>query len=206
LPQGVIVDTQVCREAPRNLTLSGVGDLAAKLTAVKDWKLAFRATGETVDDFAALLSDSSVHAFRSHPVFDAEGIRLLATGLLLNGIAMEIAGSSRPASGSEHLISHALDAISARPRLHGLQVGVAAYLVSLLQGEHSETIAGIFDATGFWDAVAADPFSRAEWRAALQRAPTIKEGFYTILSDPAKLADAAAHLIRDPRLARCFAD
>jgi glycerol-1-phosphate dehydrogenase [NAD(P)+] len=192
LPQGVIVDTQVCREAPRNLTLSGVGDLAAKLTAV--------------DDFAALLSDSSVHAFRSHPVFDAEGIRLLATGLLLNGIAMEIAGSSRPASGSEHLISHALDAISARPRLHGLQVGVAAYLVSLLQGEHSETIAGIFDATGFWDAVAADPFSRAEWRAALQRAPTIKEGFYTILSDPAKLADAAAHLIRDPRLARCFAD
>lgn len=206
LPQGVIIDTGVCREAPRLLTLSGVGDLVAKLTAVKDWKLAFHATGEAIDDFAALLSDSSIHAFRSHPVFDAEGFRLLATGLLLNGIAMEIAGSSRPASGSEHLISHALDALSARPRLHGLQVGVASYLVSLLQREHTETIAGLFDATGFWDTIAADPFSRIEWRTALHRAPTIKSGFYTILSEPASLAAAEQHLANDARLTRCFRD
>src|SRR6185436_5278140 len=113
-----------------------------------------------------------------------------ATALLLNGIAMEICGSSRPASGSEHLISHALDTISARPRLHGLQVGVATYLVSLLQRENSEAIAAVFDTTGFWEAIAADPFSRAEWSEALRLAPTIKQEFHTVLSDPDQIAEA----------------
>jgi glycerol-1-phosphate dehydrogenase [NAD(P)+] len=204
LPRGVVVDTAVCGAAPRRLTLSGIGDLVAKLTAVRDWKLAFHATGEPVNDFAALLSDGSIHAFRSHPHVDSEGVRLLATGLLLNGIAMEIAGSSRPASGIEHLVSHALDAISARPRLHGLQVGVASYLMSLVQEMNSEIIAELFDATGFWDAVAADPFSRAEWAQALRMAPRIKEGFYTILSEPGPQAQAELLLSADARLARCF--
>src|SRR6476469_5659249 len=86
LPFGVVIDTAVCRAAPRLLTLSGVGDLVAKFTAVADWKLAFHATGEPVDDFAALLSDGSVHAYLSNPGFDMDGIQLLATSLLLNGI------------------------------------------------------------------------------------------------------------------------
>jgi glycerol-1-phosphate dehydrogenase [NAD(P)+] len=204
LPFGVVIDTAVCRDAPRLLTLSGVGDLVAKFTAIHDWKLAFHAVGEPVDDFAALLSDGSVHAYLSHPAFDLEGIRLLATALMLNGIAMEMCGSSRPASGSEHLISHALDATSARPRLHGLQVGVATYLVSLLQGQNSERIAGLFDAVGFWDAIAADPFSRAEWVAAVRETPFIKENFYTVLSGRDMLPKVEALLTRDVRLARCF--
>jgi glycerol-1-phosphate dehydrogenase [NAD(P)+] len=204
LPFGVVVDTAVCRDAPRVLTLSGVGDLVAKFTAVRDWKLAFHAAGEPVDDFAALLSDGSIHAYLSHPGFDLEGVRLLATALMLNGIAMEICGSSRPASGSEHLISHALDAASTRPRLHGLQVGVASYLVSLLQGENAARIAALFDATGFWDAIAADPFSRAEWLAAVRAAPAVKGGYYTVLSSRDVGPEVDEILTHDPRLSRCF--
>jgi glycerol-1-phosphate dehydrogenase [NAD(P)+] len=204
LPFGVVVDTAVCRDAPRVLTLSGVGDLVAKFTAVRDWKLAFHAVGEPVNDFAALLSDGSIHAYLSRPAFDLEGIRLLATALMLNGIAMEVCGSSRPASGSEHLISHALDAASARPRLHGLQVGVAAYLVSRLQGQNTDEIAGLFDATGFWDAVATDPFSRAEWLSAIRAAPAVKPGFYTVLSGRDVLPEVERMLTDDPRLRRCF--
>ena len=204
LPFGVVIDTAVCRDAPRILTLSGVGDLVAKFTAVRDWKFAFHATGEPIDDFAALLSDGSVHSYLGHPAFDLEGIRLLATALMLNGIAMEICGSSRPASGSEHLISHALDATAACPRLHGLQVGVATYLVSLLQGQNSERIAGLFDATGFWDAVASEPFSRAEWLEAVRLAPAVKEGFYTVLSSRDVLPEVERILTSDPRLRRCF--
>ena len=206
LPRGVVIDTSVCRDAPRILTLSGIGDLVAKFTAVRDWKLAFHETGEAVDDFAALLSDGSIHSFRSHPEFDLEGLRLLATGLLLNGIAMEIAGSSRPASGSEHLISHALDANSRRPRLHGLQVGVASYLVSLVQKENSHDIAALFDVTGFWEAIAADPFSRSEWREAIRLAPTMKEGFFTVLTMKDRALEAERYLMEDPRLAPCFRD
>ena len=206
LPRAVVVDTGVCRDAPRILTLSGIGDLVAKFTAVRDWKLSFHETGEAVDDFAALLSDGSIHSFRGHPALDLEGIRLLATGLMLNGIAMEIAGSSRPASGSEHLISHALDAISERPRLHGLQVGVASYLVSLLQRNNTDVIAELFDVTGFWDAIVADPFRRSEWREAIRMAPTIKEGFFTVLSMKDGVSEAERFLTEDPRLARCFRD
>jgi glycerol-1-phosphate dehydrogenase [NAD(P)+] len=204
LPFGVVIDTAVCRDAPRLLTLSGVGDLVAKFTAVRDWKLSFHATGEQVDDFAALLSDGSIHAYLSHPAFDLEGIRLLATALMLNGIAMEMCGSSRPASGSEHLISHALDATSARPRMHGLQVGVATYLVSILQKENTERVAGLFDATGFWNAIAADPFSRAEWLAAVRAAPAIKEGFYSVLSSRNVLPEVEMILAQDPHLKPCF--
>jgi glycerol-1-phosphate dehydrogenase [NAD(P)+] len=204
LPFGVVVDTEVCRNAPRELTLSGVGDLVAKFTAVRDWKLANRAVGEPVDDFAALLSDGSIHAFLGHPHLDHDGIRLLATGLLMNGIAMEVCGSSRPASGSEHLISHALDSLSERPRLHGLQVGVASYLVSILQGAHTEPIANLFDAVGFWDAIANDPFSRDEWRRAVQAAPGMKDNFYTVFSSRDVRSEVEEILTGDPRLARCF--
>ena len=169
-------------------------------------KLAFHQTGEPVNDFAVLLSDKSVHSYLSHPRFDLKGTRLLATSLLLNGIAMEICGSSRPASGSEHLISHALDALSARPRLHGLQVGIAAYLVSILQGGNTDRIAGLFDVTGFWDAVAADPFSRSEWLQAIRAAPSVKEGYYTVLSSRDVLPEAEKILTHDPHLRRCFQD
>jgi glycerol-1-phosphate dehydrogenase [NAD(P)+] len=204
LPFGVVVDTAVCRDAPPVLTLSGVGDLVAKFTAVRDWKLACEAVGEPVDDFAALLSDGSIHSYLSHPALDLEGIQLLATSLMLNGIAMEVCGSSRPASGSEHLISHALDGTSSRPRLHGLQVGVATYLVSILQGENTQRIATLFDATGFWDAITADPFSRAEWVTAVRLAPSVKEGFYTVLSSRDVLPEVERLLETDSRLAPCF--
>jgi glycerol-1-phosphate dehydrogenase [NAD(P)+] len=135
LPDAVVVDTEICLGAPLSLWCSGVGDLAAKLTAVRDWKLAFHARGTPVNDLAALMSDASVYQFMASPTRDPEGIRLLATALMLNGVAMEIAGSSRPASGSEHLISHALDHTSARPALHGLQVGVATYIRVPAAGE-----------------------------------------------------------------------
>jgi glycerol-1-phosphate dehydrogenase [NAD(P)+] len=204
IPYAVILDLEVCRDAPRPLWLSGIGDLAAKLTAIYDWKLAFHRRGEPVNDFAALLSDATVYQFLAEPSFDLEGARLLGTALLLNGIAMEISGSSRPASGSEHLISHALDAITSRPRLHGLQVGVATYIISRVQDNQSERILNLFDRTGFWAEVRSDPFSRAEWEQAIELAPTMKDDFYTVLSEPEGRACAWKVLHRDPALEGCF--
>lgn len=204
MPYGVVVDTAVCAEAPVELWLSGVGDLVAKLTAVTDWKIAFHSGGTPIDDFAALLSDASVNQFIAHPRHDAEGTRLLATSLLMNGIAMAICGSSRPASGSEHLISHALDSLSTRPRLHGFQVGVATYLVSRLQGRHSDTIDRVFTETGFWQAIAADPFDRSEWIEAIRLAPGVKPNFACVLTTRDCTAEAADLLSSDPQLAACF--
>ncbi len=205
LPDGVIIDVDVCLKAPRALWLSGVGDLSAKLTAVADWKLAFHNRGEPVNDLAALLSDASVLQFLAAPDFNPKGMALLGTALMLNGIAMEISGSSRPASGSEHLISHALDATSKRPRLHGLQVGVAAYLISRLQGgENSAAIQRLFQETGFWDEIKKDPFSKAEWLEAVRLAPGMKEDFFTVLALRDCLPEVAAMLNEDPILRGCF--
>ena len=63
-----------------------------------------------------------------------EGIRLVAKALMGSGVAMSIAGSSRPASGSEHLFSHALDAIAPGAALHGEQVGVGTIMMTYLHG------------------------------------------------------------------------
>lgn len=206
MPFGVVIDTEVCLAAPELLWLSGVGDLVAKLTAVADWKLAFNAVGTPVDDFAALLSDATVFQFIARPQRDLEGVRLLGTALMLNGIAMAVCGSSRPASGSEHLISHALDSLGGPPRMHGLQVGTAAYLVSLLQQRNSELIADLFAKTGFWRAIAAQPFRRADWFEAIRRAPAIKQEFYTVLSSRDCLPEAENFLRTDPHLQACFVD
>ena len=206
MPSGVVVDTDVCLRAPETLWWSGVGDLVAKVTAIADWKRAFHARGTPVNDFAALLSDATVFQFMARPVRDLEGVRLLATALMLNGIAMEVSGSSRPASGSEHLISHALDALAARPRLHGLQVGVATYVVSHLQGQGTERVASVLDSTGFWRGITEDPFSRREWLEAVRLAPTLKEDFYTVLSSRDCVPEVDALLRTDPRLAGCFTD
>lgn len=206
MPAGVIVDTEVCLAAPKILWLSGVGDLVAKLTAVRDWKLAFHHDGTPVDDFAALLSDASVFQFMGRPERDLEGIRLLATALMLNGISMAVSGNSRPASGSEHLISHALDATSRRPRLHGLQVGVATYLLSQLHRSGTDAIRALFDSTGFWEAIRADPFSRSEWQHAIALAPSIKSDFFTILSAQDQSTVVLNVIDYDPVLDGCFSD
>jgi glycerol-1-phosphate dehydrogenase [NAD(P)+] len=205
LPEAVVVDLAVCQGAPLTLWHSGVGDLSSKFTAVSDWKLAFHRQGVPVNDLAALMSDASVFQFMVHPVSDEQGIRLLGTALLLNGIAMEIAGSSRPASGSEHLISHALDVIGARQRLHGLQTGTAAYLVSSLQsGSHHQTIGDLFARTGFWESIRKQPFSKEEWKIAVERAPSIKEDSYTILSDREAWPEFARMIAHDTALVGCF--
>lgn len=205
LPYAVVVDLAVCQRAPLMLWHSGVGDLSSKFTAVWDWKLAFHRRGVPVNDLAALMSDASVFQFMANPVLDGQGIRLLATALMLNGVAMEIAGSSRPASGSEHLISHALDITGARPRLHGLQTGTAAYLISGVQGgSHHERIGELFARTGFWESVRNQPFSKEEWRIATERAPSVKEDFYTILTDRDAWPEFARMIAHDAALVGCF--
>ena len=202
LPMAVVVDLDIVSQAPVSLWLSGVGDLVSKWTALHDWRLAFHQAGTPYDDLAALLSDGTVFQFMAHPQRDDRGTRLLAQGLLFNGVAMEMAGCSRPASGSEHLISHALDKLSARPTLHGLQVGLATYWMSLVQGQPVGALEKLFQATGFWDYWERNPGSRDEWLAALDDAPSIKKDFVTVLSAEAGRRRAVKLLRSDPYLSR----
>ncbi len=140
IPFGVVADLDVIKESPQICLYSGVGDMVSKITALYDWKQAAERGLDRYNDFASLMSYNSLTLlFNKHStnINETSFQRSLVNSLLTSGIAMEIAGSSRPASGSEHLISHGLDAVSRRPRMHGLQVGVATYLCALLQNNPS---------------------------------------------------------------------
>ena len=160
LPFGVVVDTAVCRDAPRMLTLSGVGDLVAKFTAVRDWKLAFHATGEPVDDFAALLSDGSIHSFLSHP--RTRSGRHSTVGHVAH-VERDRDGNLRVIPARKRKRAPDLSPCgsmrsSARPRLHGLQVGVAEATSSAFCKEKTQTGSPRCSTLrGSGDVIAADP-------------------------------------------------
>lgn len=187
VPDMVILDTEILAGAPAPLMYSGIGDLFSKATAVWDWKYAWRTRGEPVNDFAAVICLNAVDTFDHFTPKDLgnlEFLRILSSNLLMCGLAMAIAGSSRPASGAEHLISHAYDRLAARPGRHGIQVGVASYLVAHLQGSTLEQVRRCAFQSGFWDFVRQHPLERAAFLQALREARFVKENYPTVLDEP----------------------
>ncbi len=120
--------------------------MISNLTAVKDWRLAHRIKGgEYYSEYAASLSLMSAKMVIKNAdiirLGNEESVRKVVKGLISSGVAMSIAGSSRPASGAEHLFSHALDAIAPpKPALHGEQVGVGTIIMAYLHGLKWERI------------------------------------------------------------------
>ena len=134
-PLGVVIDMDIVEKAPRRMLIAGCGDLISNYTAVRDWELAHRLKGEYYSEYAAALSMMSaklvVENARMVKDTPEEGARLVVKGLVSSGVAMSIAGSSRPASGSEHLFSHALDLLGCRA-YHGEQSGVGTIMMNYL--------------------------------------------------------------------------
>ncbi len=186
IPFGVVLDTSLIAKSPPRFSYSGIGDLLSKYSAVHDWKLSYWETGEHVNDFAVLIALQSVENFVNHPnksLGDLDFIKLMAGALVMSGVAMEVCGSSRPASGSEHLISHAYDKLAARPSLHGLQVGLASIATMWLQ-EHPrlEDVLAVLAETGFLHFVKENPMDRQAFLEAIRVAPSMKDQYFTILS------------------------
>jgi glycerol-1-phosphate dehydrogenase [NAD(P)+] len=205
LPEGIVLDTEILRECPEALLFSGVGDLFCKYTAIFDWKLAFAKRREPVNDFAAEMALNCANTFLYYTpksFADLDYLRVLSSSLMMAGISMEIAGSSRPASGAEHLVSHAYDQVAQPASLHGIQVGVASYLMSQLQRTTQRAVTAAAEQSGFFDYVAAHPLDRSSFIEALKLAPSVKQDFYTVLSEPGSLERALELCGSDPWLAR----
>jgi len=202
IPFGVVIDTTVIQASPARFNYSGIGDLISKYSAVADWKLAYHSTGETVNDFSVMISLQSVANLVNHPVKsvgDLGFLQLVGGALVMSGVAMEVSGSSRPASGSEHLISHAYDQVAGTPSMHGLQVGVASLGTMWLQrNPHRETVLRVFADTGFADFMAANRLDRRDFLEAIRVAPSIKPGYYTVLSQPGAVQKLQEHVDSDP--------
>ncbi len=100
----------------------------------------------------------------------------------MNGVAMEIAGTSSPSSGSEHLISHAMDSILGKDNYpHGIQVGVATYIISKIQNHKVKEINDFFKLTGFWDFVKTLNIKKSVICEAIDKAPSIKKYRATVI-------------------------
>ncbi|MDD3223221.1 MAG: iron-containing alcohol dehydrogenase family protein [Clostridium sp.] len=183
-PYGIIADIDVIKGAPEKFIYSGIGDLISNITALYDWDFEEQNGKTTVDDFAVMISKKAVNSFvrtEFKTIKDDLFLKELVDSLTLNGISMEIAGSSAPASGSEHLISHALDKFVKNPQLHGVQVGVATYIMAKVQNHRSERITKVLKGTGFFDYAATLKMKKDDFKKAAEMAKDIKPNRYTFI-------------------------
>jgi len=186
MPYGIVIDTDIIMNCPIHMLISGIGDSVSNITAVYDMNLESNKKMINNDDFSAMVSLQSIDTLlkvQTQDIRSDEFITHLVESLTMSGIAMEIAGSSKPSSGSEHLISHALDQLlGVNNYPHGIQVGISTYIVSLLQKNRSNEIDTFFTLTGFWDYVKTLKIKRESIEEAIMVAPSIKKNRYTVLS------------------------
>ena len=203
LAYGIVVDTKIIRSAPEKFLYSGIGDMVSKITALYDWIFEEEHGYGKVNDFAVMIEKKAVNSFVRTPFTSIQNdlfLKELLDSLAMSGIANEIAGSSAPTSGSEHLISHALDKMLEHPQLHGIQVGIATYLMSVVQDHRYRRVDTIFTQTGFWDYVKALDLRREDFEKAVDLAPSIKPFRYTYLHEQ-QYRDRAKELLHtDARL------
>jgi len=183
-PYGIIIDIDVIKGAPEKFIFSGIGDLVSNITALYDWKFEEDHGKAIIDDFATMISKKAVNSFvrtEFKTIKDDLFLKELVDSLTLNGISMEIAGDSSPASGSEHLISHALDKFLETPELHGIQVGIATYIMSKVQNHRFERISKILKDTGFFEYVKTLKMRKEDLKKAIDMAPNMKPNRYTYI-------------------------
>ena len=197
-PIAVIADSEVIAQSPFRLLAAGCADLIANFTAIKDWELAHRLKNAPFSESAAALSIMSAHLITDNVANIKPGLeasaRIVMKSLFSGGMAISIAGSSRPASGSEHLFSHALDKILDRPALHGEQCGIGTILMMYLHGGNWKAIRDSLKAVQAPTTAAEIGISDDDVIEALLMAHEIRPERYTILGDNGISREAAYEL------------
>jgi glycerol-1-phosphate dehydrogenase [NAD(P)+] len=184
-PLAIIADTDVIAQAPWRSVISGCGDVIAKFTAVKDWQLASVEKNEYYGEYAASLAlMSATLVMQDAELFrpgNEEGLRVLLEALISCGVAMSIAGSSRPCSGAEHLFSHALDMLNCPHAMHGEQCGVGSVLTAYLHKANWQRIRDTLKQIGAPTTASDLGVGDEDVVKALEMATTIRPERYTIL-------------------------
>ncbi|MFA5364808.1 MAG: NAD(P)-dependent glycerol-1-phosphate dehydrogenase [Candidatus Bathyarchaeia archaeon] len=194
-PMAIVADTDIIIRSDYRFTASGCGDLVSKFTSVRDWELAFKERNEYYGEYAASLALMSARLVAKNadvikPQSD-EGLRLVLEALISCGVAMSIAGSSKPCSGSEHLFSHALDLVEPNGSLHGEQCGVGTIMMAYLYNIDWKGIKETLQKTGAPTTAEELCVSSESVIKALVMARTIRPERYTIL-DTQKLDEHSA--------------
>jgi glycerol-1-phosphate dehydrogenase [NAD(P)+] len=139
-PYAVIADTDILKDAPLDMLYAGFGDILGKVTALTDWNLSHKISGEYYcDTIAALVNramQKCVDNLNGISKREPEAIKSLVEALIISGVAMGFIGNSRPASGAEHHLAHywEIEALSKgeEHNFHGISVGVGSVVISKL--------------------------------------------------------------------------
>jgi glycerol-1-phosphate dehydrogenase [NAD(P)+] len=184
-PVAVVVDLDSVHAAPDQLVRAGIGDVVSNLSAVADWQLAAADAGEQVDGLAATLARTAAHAVLNQPgsIAADDFLLVLAEALIMSGVAMTVAGSSRPCSGGDHEILHAIDKLYPGSGNHGELAGVGALFCAHLRGDAGQErlISACLARHGLPRVPADLGLSEAEFTRAVICAPATRPGRYTIL-------------------------
>jgi glycerol-1-phosphate dehydrogenase [NAD(P)+] len=198
-PVAIVADTSIIGKSPYRLIASGCGDIVAKYTAVRDWKLAHRIKNEYYGDYAAELAIMSSRLVMKNSasirMLSESGVRTLVEALISCGVAMSIAGTSRPCSGAEHLFSHYLTMTAPKPALHGEQCGVGTILCAYLHGANWESIKEVLTNIGAPTNATELGIEPKYVVEALTKAHSIRPERYTILGESGLTKEAAQRVV-----------
>ncbi len=151
-PVAVVADLSIIAAAPKKLAASGVGDMLSKFISIADWKIGHLVSGEYycpfIADFELKAVEDITKVIPNIKKGDIEGTRKLVEGLLISGLAMQMAKITRPASSFEHHFSHYLEVIPIpgvdKEALHGEKVGVGTVIAAKYYPLFANSLQNIF--------------------------------------------------------------
>lgn len=194
-PIAVVADTSILDKSPYKFTCAGCGDILAKKTSIKDWLLAHRLKNEMISPTSIALANMTVELVSQNADLiknQSEGYsRIVMNSLIGSSLAMCVAGSSRPGSGSEHMFSHALDTITEKPALHGEQCAIGSIMMAFLHDLDWETIKSVMEEIGLSTKANDLGIKDEDIIRALETAHTIRPERYTILGSDGLTSEAA---------------
>ncbi|WP_285702729.1 iron-containing alcohol dehydrogenase family protein [Microtetraspora sp. NBRC 16547] len=185
MPLAIMVDLDFVHDAPPALVRSGVGDVVSNLSAIEDWQLSNAERGEPIDGVAVSMARTAAEAVigRGDSIESDAFLTVLAESLILSGMAMVVAGSSRPSSGGDHEILHAVDQLFPGTSNHGELAGVGAAFCFFLR-EDAQRLDQVTDCLRR-HSLPVTPgdlgLTTEQFIAAVMLAPSTRPGRYTIL-------------------------
>ena len=184
-PLAIVADTKIISQAPARLLAAGCGDIISNYTALMDWQLAHRLRNEEYSEYAAALSGMTARMIVELAPSIRPGLedsaKIVVKALISSSVAMSIAGSSRPASGSEHKFAHAINRIAPGRALHGELCGLGTIAMMYLHGGDWRMIRTALDHVGAPTSAAEAGLERETVLEALVEAHKIRPERYTIL-------------------------
>ena len=184
-PLAIVADSKIISQAPARLLAAGCGDIISNFTAILDWQLAYRLRNEEYSEYASALSGMTARMIAERAADIRPGLeesaRIVIKALISSGVAMSIAGSSRPASGSEHKFAHAVNRIAPGRALHGELCGLGSIIMMYLHGGDWNMIKRALETVGAPTSASQLGLERETVLSALVRAHEIRPERYTIL-------------------------